>query len=501
MSSFRSRQEGSSASKGANGPGKPLGKALIVGGGPAGALAAKALSDRNYDVTLCEAYPHPSGSEEKSHAYVICVSPRGIAALRRVGVDPLTELEGGVVNYAYVRHGNTADSDVKIFKKGDNEPTYVIRRQKLTAGLLRIAEEAGAEVVCGERLVDIDVNKRVATFTSPKTGKETKRSYDLLVGTDGVKSVTRTLLEAKGLIGTVRKEDDDMEYQVAILPSWRMTLSPAAVIGAPDVSIHTYADRKSNSSALVFPLDDGNSLVCVICPGGRLGSMKNDNDQYGPSLQALFPNWSHASWQSLATQLAAKDNVPTTGGTCIWTSALGAPEAGVVLVGDSGHAMFPSLGQGCNAALESVAVLTDAVEAVCGTGTMIPSAGAGVREVDIWSKTTGERARLVAEEYQGLRHEDALAVVDLTFGGIGSRRTRGAPNGKFLYMAQVTLMMLLNVLTLKLVPKPALLRVMGGDLAPYSALLWQHKCEKVLTYAVLIGVAVSIVSYGLSLLN
>ena len=60
-----------------------IGKALIVGGGPAGALSAKALSNRNFDVTLCESYPHPSGSFEKRHAYVISLNPRGLRALSR----------------------------------------------------------------------------------------------------------------------------------------------------------------------------------------------------------------------------------------------------------------------------------------------------------------------------------------------------------------------------------------------------------------------------------
>jgi len=30
------------------------------------------------------------------------------------------------------------------------------------------------------------------------------------------------------------------------------------------------------------------------------------------------------------------------------------PGSGVVLMGDAGHGMWPTLGQGCNAALESV---------------------------------------------------------------------------------------------------------------------------------------------------
>lgn len=480
-----------------------IGKALIVGGGPAGALAAKTLADHNYEVTLCESYPHPTGSLEKNHAYVISINPRGIRALRRVGIDPLSSdlMDGGVPTYTYVRHGTKPNSKAKIIHK--TEPSVIIRRQKLTANLLRLAEQAGATIICGEELMDVDFDKRVATFISTNkttNDKEVKRSYDLLVGADGVKSITRSLLESRGLLEKpTREEPDDMEYQVAVLPRhWKKTLSPtaAAVIvdAVPDVSVHTYANRKTNTNVLVFPLHDGgSSLVCVISPGGQLGQLKIDKSSYGPFLKSLFSNWSDESRSELATQLAAVDNVPTTGGTCIWTSALGLPQSGVVLVGDSGHGMWPSLGQGCNAALESVSVLADAVEAIV-YGT---SSGAGIHAVDVWgdNMTSIERSRLVAEEYQGLRHEDCLAIVDLTFGGIGNRRVRGQQNGKVMFLLQTTLMMLLHRITLKLVPMPALLRVMMGDDVPYSTLLWQHKCENMMTYAFLVAMVVAIAIY------
>lgn len=218
-----------------------------------------------------------------------------------------------------------------------------------------------------------------------------------------------------------------------------------------------------------------------------------------PAMKKLFPNWSPEALASMAYQFAAEDNVPTTGGTCVWSQpALGSPESGVILVGDSGHGMWPALGQGCNTALESVSVLVDAIEAVCGTGNAIFSSGAGVREVDAWSKTSGERSRLIGEEYQGLRHEDVLAIVDMTFGGIGGRRVRGAQNANKMYMLQVFTMMLLHKLSYGVVPPPALIRVASGDDAPFATLAWQQKVEKVTWLPALI-VLVVIAAYILFL--
>ena len=447
---------------------KPIGNALVVGGGPAGALAAKALSDRNYKVTVCEAYPHPKGSEEKRHAYVVSLNSRGQRALRRVGVV-IELLDGGVKNDRYVRHGKKVDAKPKIIKS--EQPSLVIRRQKLTANLLALAEQSGATICCGEKLIDVDFDNKVATFVATETGKEVKRSYDLLVGADGVRSVTRTLLEKRGLVGPTRKEADDMEYQVAVLPHWRELLRPETVVGdATDNSTHTWTDRTSNSNSLVFPLDDGKSLVCVICPGGKLDELKSSKG-YGPFLQALYPNWTDVARDDLAKQLAADDNVATTGGTCIWTSALASPKSGVVLVGDSGHGMWPSLGQGCNAALESSSVLADAVDDVTGR----IDAGEDVH-------------KMIAQHFDKLRHEDAIAIVDLTFGGIGSRRTRGLNNGKSIFFLQLALTMLLHKLSFKVFPMPALLRTMSGDDVSYSKLHWQNKVERLATYGVLVGI-------------
>ena len=130
---------------------------------------------------------------------------------------------------------------------------------------------------------------------------------------------------------------------------------------------------------------------------------------------------------------------------------------------------------------------------------MISSSGAGVREVDAWSKTSGERSRLIAEEYQGLRHEDVLAIVDMSFGGIGGRRVRGAQNANMMYRLQVLTIMLLHKLTFGIVPPPALIRVMAGDDVPFATLRWQQKVEQAVALPALVAISTAVV-YGLFLL-
>ena len=125
-----------------------------------------------------------------------------------------------------------------------------------------------------------------------------------------------------------------------------------------------------------------------------------------------------------------------------------------------------------------VTVFADAIEAVTGS----ISSGAGCRNVDFSASSHEELAHAIALEYDGLRHDDALAAVDLTYGGIGGTKVRGAPHSPKMFKLQVLLFMLMNKLTAGLVPMPAMLRIMKGDGAPYSALKRANRVEKFVTY-------------------
>jgi len=355
--------------------------AVVAGGGPAGALTAKVLAERGFKVHLYEAYPHPGDSSnitkpEKSKAYVISVNPRGQLALKRCGVDPLMDLDAAVVSEAIVRH-NSSNGKAMVTKPDDGKHSMYVKRRDLTASLLRAAEKSGAEIHCGWRLKDINFEKRQVTLaggTEKEAGTGTYEKtvdYDLLVGADGVQSRTRTLLSnflnESGEGFSVKTVDDTMEYQVAVMPRpWKDLLleekaNTPPLNSCPPASLHSWTDKKMGSTALCFPIRESNQspvdkfLVCVIFPGGVLGKMKESGFAgYTSALSALFADWTPDSRLDLARLLAEGDNTPSTGGVCVWSQALSHPDSGVILVGDAGHGMWPSLGQGCNAALESV---------------------------------------------------------------------------------------------------------------------------------------------------
>lgn len=124
------------------------------------------------------------------------------------------------------------------------------------------------------------------------------------------------------------------------------------------------------------------------------------------------------------------------------------------------------------------------------------SSGAGCRNIDYSTASDKELVEAIALEYDGLRRDDALAAVDLTYGGIGGTKVRGSPHSPVMFKVQIMLFMILNKLTIGLVPLPAMFRILKGDSARYSTLKWANQAEKYVTY----GTVVGMLAFGLSML-
>jgi kynurenine 3-monooxygenase len=323
-------------------------------------------------------------------------------------------------------------------------------------------------------LVDIDFEKRVASFEDKqKKGSKIQVDYDLLIGADGSKSMTRTLMDQSESVtdfSVVRTEVDSMEYQVAILPK-----CPTFDSQLPADTVHTWNNKKYNAICLAFPLvsGEGGLLFALVFPQGKLEEFQKSHqsktgDGYQDALESLFPDLSVADRDELIRQLA--QGKPANGGLCVWNSSLGSASKGVALVGDSGHGMWPSLGQGANCALETAGIFSQ----TC-------------RDIDPNAfSSSADWSHKIIEGFNQRRHVDASAAVDLTYGGIGARKCRGRGNSPLSCKLQIGGMMLMHKMTLGLVPKPVMLRLMMGEIVPYNtARKWNFYYEKALCLSAL----------------
>lgn len=222
-------------------------------------------------------------------------------------------------------------------------------------------------------------------------------------------------------------------------------------------------------------------LFAIVFPGGKLEEFRQDHerngDGYDTPLSSLLYNLPEDARSSIAEQPFVGEIA--NGGNCVWVNALGSTKSGVSLMGDSGHAQWPSLGQGCCGSMETAAVFCRTVSDL--------QKDAPVDSAD-WAAD-------VVAEYNWRRYVDAHATVNLTYNGIGGKDSRGRGNAPLSFTLQVGVTMLWSLLTLNLVPRPAMLRLFMGENVPYSAIQRQMKMERWFLRAHVIGLAVGLVWY------
>ena len=446
-------------------------KVIVAGGGPAGGAVAMSLAAAGHTCDVYEAYPPPlQGAKNSPKAYVISLGKRGQDGLQAAtGITPQS-VKDGILSPNFVRQTvKQPKLQTRAFA------SLVAPRKVLAAHVLEQAEQKGVKVHYEHRLVDIEFEKRQVILQDSK-GKKVTAKYDLLVGADGSKSQVRALMDQRlDDFSVLRTEQDSMEYQVA-------TLAETPFKQWPGDTVYSWNNKKYNAIALGFPLASGEYRFAIVFPQGKFqefkAAQKETGDGYDDALVSLFPNLDVATQKDLAAQLYQGE--PASGGLCVWLSALGSVSQGVALVGDSGSAMWPSLGQGANCSLESAAVFCKTVEdVVAASSTTNPT----------------ELASQIVQEFNKRRQADVTAADDLTYGGIGAKKSRGAQNAPLSYKLQIAGMMLLNKLTLGLVPKPALFRLMLGEDLSYSmAHKLNFRYEKLICLSAVAAVTVPFVA-------
>jgi kynurenine 3-monooxygenase len=453
-------------------------KAIVIGAGPAGALSALALARAGFSVDCFERRGPSSRLASGGHnqltqirnlqgvgntrQYNVVLNGRGIAALEMYGVkvsaNDCVKLAGSVRHeqkgfkrplrnpfFFWNVSKRTKIGEVTSRSTNAFSGSISIDRGVLAAEIQRAASEQFPEQITfhfNKQCMDVQTgtsidlqSKKVVIerfegeLTCPFLSEDEECNqtykYDLLVGCDGVNSEVRKAMEIfdSGSF-TVKKHIDGMQYKSVSLPV------VGGLIGA-DVaeqwkkSFHTWP--RGQNSLLAPPNPDGTLSGVVILPSksiNRKAKWSWDSITAPQEVQAmfseLFPNaFGGLLPPAVSTSLANQKAAP--GGTTIFCSSLSIPKRHVVLVGDSAHAVWPSLGQGANVALESAACLGIALEEI-------------------------EDIRKGLETFDKLRKPQTDACGRLSMGGFGNTTSR--TTSSFLFVLRVTTLIILN----KLIP-------------------------------------------------
>lgn len=165
-------------------------RAIVVGAGIAGPVAGMALHKAGIDAEIFEAYPPPS-TEVGSY---LTVATNGLDAFRAIDAEH-TVLGAGFPTAHNIMYSGTGKRLGTVSNGGrlaDGTVAHTVKRARLYHALREETGRRGVPVHHGRRLVAAraDGDGVVAEFADGTT-----ETGDVLVGCDGVHSVTRTLID------------------------------------------------------------------------------------------------------------------------------------------------------------------------------------------------------------------------------------------------------------------------------------------------------------------
>lgn len=292
----------------------------MVGGGIGGMAAAAALGRAGWRVRVLESAP-----EFREVGAGLAVTANGLRAAQVIGAADEIRDKGYVVRAAGTRRWDGE----WLLKAPDADGTRMtgIHRQRLHEAVAGVQE---AELVTGARVTAVEPGTPGGERARVTWNEKHSARADLVVGADGIRSFTRTVLFGNALKYTG-------------FSCWRAAT-------ADDVLDDRFAmtwGRRAEFGALRISADEVYWYGYVAMPSGQVIT-----DEVR-AVREYFAGWAPD----------VRRLTETTGEVIrhdVWVLARPLPRytgGRVVLLGDAAHPMLPTLGQGANSAMEDAVSL------------------------------------------------------------------------------------------------------------------------------------------------
>ena len=326
----------------------------IVGGGPAGSLLAILLARRGLKPVVIERGARFSSAAPRGGRSInLALAARGIAALRRAGIDAdvassLIPMRGRMIHdlqgvQRFLPYGQRAAEEI-----------YSVSRAALNTLLYELAvQRHGVQYRFGEECVGVDDDG--TPLIQSQDGRRQRLAADIVLAADGAGSEVRRSLAANGAISSHEALLDHGYKELSLAArDGEFALEPNALHIWPRGGFMLIAlpNPDRTFTATLFLPHEGSQSFASIGPSQVAPLFRREFADAVPLMPTLAADYASHPVGHLGTVHCRP-----------WSFA-----GRVLLVGDAAHAIVPFHGQGMNAAFEDCVVLDELVGRYAGAG-------------------------------------------------------------------------------------------------------------------------------------
>jgi 2-polyprenyl-6-methoxyphenol hydroxylase-like FAD-dependent oxidoreductase len=309
-------------------------KALIIGGGVAGPVAALALKRAGIDSVVFE-----SRTSNDAQGGALALAPNGLAALEIIGAERLVSAHGQPIRTMIMADGR--GRPFGEFPALDGlPPSWAMSRADLSRLLQTQAVAEGIDFEFDKRLVGVDGDSTgiTATFSDGSTARG-----DLLIGADGIHSAVRALIDPNAPAPT----------QVPLLNFG--AIADMAVEARPDAMYFVFGEKGFFGYWLQ---PDGRTAWFSNLPSSKpMTAARARRESAQHWLRTLRDMYANDVPAASLIEHTLPEELVSLGSMEIMPDLPHWYRGRMVLIGDSAHAPSSSSGQGASLAIESAVEL------------------------------------------------------------------------------------------------------------------------------------------------
>ena len=315
----------------------------ILGAGIGGLTAAIALARRGARVTVLDQAP-----ELTEVGAGLQITPNGTAVLAALDLDQRVRRIGMELEAVELKDHKGGDPVVRLemgqARHGNDNPYLLLHRADLIEMLAASAKRHGVSLLFGKKVSGVAIGFDQATLPLEDG---TQRMSKILIGADGVRSLTRQSLNVKS--------PPKFTGQIA----WRATVE-ARYLPLYDIPAVATVYMGPKRHLVTYPLRGGRLINVVAVEERESWTSEGWHQMDDPeNLRRAFAGWS----PEIKRLLSLCENVHLWG---LFAHPVAETwyQSGTAILGDAAHPTLPFLAQGANMALEDAWVLAAEMDRV-----------------------------------------------------------------------------------------------------------------------------------------